>query len=301
MGNTLITGHKGLLGSSLAQKIQSHAYPGRIDSMSIFLDYLKSNNIDTVIHTAAKVGGVKANFENKFDFYIENSNLNNIVFEACLKAKIKTFINFSSTCVFPDNAIYPLTENQIFNGKPHYTNDAYAYSKRMMQFLCTLARQQGFNYFTLIPTNLYGFNDNYNLDNSHVLPALIHKCYLAKKYSIDYVVWGDGSSLREFVFVEDLPKITQELMKLDLLPYDSVIISNSKEISIQYCVDLIARYMNFQGKIVFDKTKPNGQSRKPTNNIRLKTLLPNFEFTPFEEGLQNTIDWFINHYDSARK
>jgi len=299
MNKTLITGHKGLLGSAISEKILAKSYPDKISDVFSLSKFLTDNKINTVIHCAAKVGGVKTNYENKLEFYLHNSKLNNIVFEACYQNQIKNLVNFSSTCVFSDDAKYPLTENQIFNGKPHYTNDAYAYSKRMMQFLCTLARQKSFNYFTIIPTNVFGPKDNYNLEQAHVLPALIHKCYVAKKNHNVFSVGGTGKPLREFIYSKDLARLTDELIKVGF-EGDSIIASTSEEISIADCAKLIAKHMEFDGKIEFDTTFPDGQYRKPTDNSLLKSTLPNFKFTPFEEALKDSIDWFTNNYKIAR-
>jgi GDP-L-fucose synthase len=300
MNKTLITGHRGLLGSALSAKIVAKNFPGKISDFLIFSQFLQDNKIETVIHCAAKVGGVKHNYENKIKFYLHNSKLNDIVFESCYCNQVKNLVNFSSTCVFPSDATYPLTEDQIFNGKPHYTNDAYAYSKRMMHFMCGLARQQGLNYFTIIPTNLFGPQDNYNIADGHVLPALIHKCYLAKQNNDVFVVGGTGKPLREFLYSMDLARITDELIKLGF-DGESIIVSNSEEISIAECAKLVSKYIGFEGKIEFDPNFPDGQLRKPTNNDLLKSILPNFKFTPFEEALKDSVDWFVKNYETARK
>ena len=299
MSNITITGHKGLVGAAIDTNINSINYQDRISDLSSYKNFISDNNINTVIHTAAKVGGVLNNFENKIDFYLKNSNLNNIVFEAAYSLGVENFVNFSSTCVFPDKCEYPLIENYIFNGPPHYTNDAYAYAKRMSQYLCSETRNHGRNYFTIIPTNVFGPKDNYNLNSSHVLPGLIHKCYLAKQNNVELVVWGDGTPLREFIYSEDLAKITIELLEKNK-NHESIIVSNSEEISIHQCVELIAKIMKFNGNIIFDKSKPNGQHRKPTDTSLLKTVIPDFKFTPFEEALGISIDWFIKNYTTAR-
>jgi GDP-L-fucose synthase len=299
MNKTLVTGHNGMVGSAITELLNASIYPNRIDNLKDFSDYLLNNNVDTVIHTAAKVGGVRANFENKIDFYLLNSKISNIVFEACYENGIANLVNFSSTCVFPDSATYPLTEDQIFNGKPHYTNDGYAYAKRMMQFMCELGRKEGLNYFTIIPTNVFGPGDNYNLVQGHVLPALIHKCYAAKQKGTDFVIGGSGKPLREFIYSKDLARLTDELIEADFKG-DSIIASTSEEISIADCAKLIAKYMEFEGNVTFDTTFLEGQHRKPTDTSLLKSLLPDFKFTPFEEALKDSVQWFIDNYQTAR-
>lgn len=298
--NILLTGHKGLVGSAVNEECQVITSASRITYQPTFSQFMRDNNVDTVIHAAARVGGVKFNFENKIKFYLDNSKVNDIVFESCIENNVKTLINLSSTCVFPDKAIWPLTEDQIHLGPPHWSNDGYAYSKRMMQLLCSYARQEGKNYFTLVPTNVFGPHDNFNLDSGHVLPSLIQKCYLAKKNNEDFVIWGKGVALREFIYSKDLARIIHLLLDVEH-EYDSIIVSNSHELSIKYCAEAIARAFNFKGNIIFDSTKPEGQLRKPTNNNRLLELLPDFEFTEFEVALEETIGWFLENYDHIRK
>lgn len=295
----LLTGHKGLVGSAILQELDCIYYPERIIDKNKFEEFVLDNKVDTIIHAAGKVGGLQANFENKIDFFLENSKLNNIVFEVCYNNRIKNLINFSSTCVFPDNVTYPLTEEKIFQGSPHFSNDAYAYSKRMMQMLCGLAKNQGLNYCTLVPTNIFGENDNYNLYSGHVIPSLIHKCYIAKQNKTDFVVWGTGSALREFVYARDVAKIVKQLL-FKSSNYDSIIVSNSKEISIKECAQLIAKYSRLESSVVFDDKKPEGQFRKPTSNERFKDVFGDFEFTDFETALKNSVDWFFKNYPKCR-
>lgn len=291
-----VTGHKGLVGSSLTGEFNSINYPEKILNRQEYENFLIDNKIDTIIHAAGRVGGVLSNSENRIQFYLQNSNLSNIVFEAALNAGINNLVNFSSTCIFPNDATYPLTEDQIFGGPPHVSNDGYAYAKRMMQYLCKLAKEDGKNFFTIIPTNCFGPNDNFNTHNGHFLPSLIHKCYLATKNNTDLIMWGTGNSLREFLYSKDLAKITRLLIEAKH-PHDSIIVSTSEEISIKDCTILVAEMMGFKGNIIFDTDRPEGQFRKPTDNTLLKSVLPDFKFTPFEQALSETIEWFMENYD----
>ena len=168
----------------------------------------------------------------------------------------------------------------------------------MMQYLCAEARKEGRNFCTLIPCNIYGENDNYNLTNAHVIPALIHKCYLAKLNNEKFIIGGDGSPLREFLYSKDLAKIISNLLDKDLP--DSLIVSGDEEYSIKECVQKIVKIMNFNGEIFYDKSFPNGQKRKPSDNSKLKNII-NFPFTNFDSGLENSVKWFINNYEDCRK
>lgn len=300
MHTITLTGYKGLVGSQINNLIDATNYDKFIDNFDDYSVFLRDQKIDTVIHAAARVGGLLDNQNNKIAYYLDNSRLNNIVFEAAFNNNIKNFINFSSTCVFPAEAPMPLKESYMNLGAPFEGNDAYAYAKRMMQYLCHEAHKKHLNYVTIIPTNIFGPNDNFNINKGHVIPALIHKCYLAKKNNGDLNVWGNGKSLKEFIFSKDIARITVDLLN-KVNAYDSFIVSNSQEISIEECAVKIAKIFDFKGNIIFDTNKPEGQYRKHTDNSRLKELFPNFVFTNFEDALSETIEWFIKNYNIARK
>ena len=164
---------------------------------------------DAVIHCAAKVGGLQANITQKGDFFYQNIMMNTNVIESARKSGVKKLISFLSTCVFPNVVEYPLSPEKIHLGKPHYSNDAYAYAKRMSDIQIQAYREQfGCEYFSVIPTNIYGPGDNYNLQNGHVVPTLIHKFYLAKKNNTPVEIWGTGKPLREFIYSEDVANLT---------------------------------------------------------------------------------------------
>ena len=160
--------------------------------------------------------------------------------------------------------------------------------------------QYGVNYSSVIPTNIYGPNDNFSLDYGHVIPMLIHKLYLSQKNNTDFTVWGSGKPLREFIYSKDVAKLS-EWAVYNYDETEPIIFSSSNEISIMDLVDLLVKEFNFKGKVIFDSTKPDGQYRKPSDNSKLKSYLPNFKFTPIEEGLKETINWFIENYDKTRK
>lgn len=300
MNNIHLTGQHGLVGNAIKKEISVIEFNKKINNLKEYSEFLLENKIDTIIHAAGKVGGVLNNQNNKIEFYLKNSNLGNIVFEAAYLNNINKFINLSSTCVFPDKIDYPLKEEYIMLGEPHNSNNGYAYSKRMMQYLCTEAHKEGKNYLTIIPTNLFGPFDNFNIENGHFIPSVIHKCFLAKKHNTDLIIWGDGKPLREFVYVNDLSKIIKLLIDQNI-DYDSIIVSNSAEYSIEEVVKMIADIFSFKGNIVFDETKPMGQMRKPTDTSRMKKLLPNFKFEDLYESLGETIEWFESNYSIARR
>lgn len=297
----LITGGCGLIGSEFNNGIRSGRAECDLTDAKATLKYFESLGPDTVIHTAAKVGGVAANTNYVYDFFLENIRINTNVIDSCLKTGVKKLLVFSSTCVMPDNIAYPLEESYQHLGPPHTTNFGYAYAKRMIDVQLQACNQQyGTKYFTVIPTNVYGPRDNYNLKNGHVLPALIHKCFLAKHTGEPFEIWGTGAPLREFVFSRDVANICDMLLD-KYTGTDPIIISTSIEYSIRRLVELICGIMDYKGKVVWNASKPNGQYRKPTNTQRLQSIIGNYKFVKLEQGLEETIEYFTSHYDSVRK
>jgi len=264
------------------------------------LDYIVANNIDSIIHCAAKVGGIKANSEHLGEFYYDNIIMNSNVLEAARITGIKKVVSFMSTCVFPADATYPLTPDQIHLGEPHPTNYAYAYAKRMLEVQSRAYRDQyGCNFVTIIPCNIYGKHDNFNLESGHVIPSLIHKCYLAKQNDTPFEVWGTGRAYREFIYARDVGKLTTWALE----NYDDsepLILSPDEEVSIAVIAQEIAYRMGFNGVIRYNQ-KLDGQLRKPSDNSKLKKLVDDFKFTPIEQGLEESIDWFVENYERARK
>lgn len=299
----LVTGGSGLVGSQFIGekyiKPRSSEFdlidPKQVDSM------LKHKNIESIIHCAAKVGGLGGNMKYKGEFFYQNIMMNTNIIESARINDIKNLVVFLSTCVFPDNIDYPLTESKIHLGPPHFSNDAYAYSKRMADIQVRAYREQyGLNYKCVIPTNIYGINDNFNLENGHVIPSLIHKCYLSKSNNTDFEVWGSGEPLREFIYNKDVAKLSEWVLD-NYIESEPIILSTSEEISIKDVVYMIVELMDFKGRVIFNTSKPDGQFRKPSDNSKIKKYLPDFKFTPIYEGLKETIDWFVENYNIIRK
>jgi len=264
------------------------------------LQYLMLNKIDSIIHCAAKVGGIGANMNKPGEFFYGNIIMNTNLLEAARVAGVKKVVSFMSTCVFPSDAVHPLSPEQINSGEPHSSNYPYAYAKRMVDIMGKAYRKQyGSNFVTVIPCNAYGTNDNYNLNSSHAIPAIIHKCYLAKKNGTDLELWGTGKPYREFIYSKDLGF----LAKWTLENYDDdtpLILSVDEEINMHTVAEEICRQMNFTGKIIYNQ-QMEGQLRKPSDNSKLRELLPNYEFTPLEQGLRESIEWFESNYEICRK
>jgi GDP-L-fucose synthase len=296
----VITGGSGLIGSAFEKGV-------KLTSKRDLRDYDKAKfaiamyKPDVVVHCAAKVGGVGANMQFPADFFMDNIRMNTNVIQSCHELKIPKLVSFLSTCVFPDNVEYPLDETKIELGPPHHSNFAYAYAKRMADVQIRAFNQQyGTKYFSVIPCNVYGPNDNFSLEVGHVIPMLIHKCYLAKKNRKTFEVWGDGTPLREFVYSKDVANIVDLLIQ-KYTGTEPVIISNPTEYSIKQVVDLIVEHMCFKGKVKWLTDKPNGQHRKPSSNAKLLSIIGDYEFTTLEKGLKESIEWFILNYPNIRK
>jgi GDP-L-fucose synthase len=299
----LVTGGYGLVGSEFnsLNYIPLSSSEADLRIRSEIDNVLEKINFDSIIHCAGKVGGVGGNMSYKGDFFYDNIMINTNVIESARTHNIKNLVAFLSTCIFPDKVEYPLTEKKIHLGPPHFSNDAYAYAKRMADIQIRAYREQyGLNYKSVIPTNIYGPNDNYNIENGHVIPSLIHKCYLARENKTPFTIWGTGKPLREFIFSKDVAKLTEWVLENYDEP-EPIILSTSDEISIKEVVDIIVELMNFKGEVIWDSSKPDGQFRKPSDNSKIKSYLPEFKFTPLYDGLKYTIDFFEKNYSFIRK
>ena len=304
----LITGSTGLLGSEVVS-LCSNSLPFSTKECNLTslypsdsIKYHINKNIDCVIHCAARVGGVKANTDQVAQFFDDNIKMNMNVLDACHNNRIK-LVAILSTCIYPDAAYvkYPLTEDQLHMGPPHASNFGYAYAKRMMEVQIRAYRQQyGCNFISVIPNNLYGPNDNYDLENGHVVPALIRKFHEAMIHEKkEVVIWGTGEPLREFTFARDAAKIILWLTENYDGP-DPINIGNTEEISIKNLAFTIAELVGYEGKVLFDTNKPSGQYEKPSSNKKLLDLGWIGEYTPLRDGLKETIKSFQTRYPNVR-
>lgn len=299
--SVLILGGSGLLGSeiNITNSFKPSSKDLNILDYCSLKRYIQYNNITKIIHCAGLVGGIHANQTRLYDFFQQNLQMNLNVLEACKEFSLNGSIFILSTCVMPKNASLPYTENSIHLGEPHSSNYGYAYAKRMLEVGSrSLKEQYGITTSCIIPCNLYGKNDNYNIENGHVIPSLIHKMYLAKQNKKNMVVWGSGKPIREFLYASDLAKILENYSNYD---QQTVIISPDESYSIRNIVEKIANIMNFDGEIIFDLSKPDGIYEKPSDNSMFKMSNSDFKFTNIDDGLKQSIEWFIQNYGSVRK
>lgn len=304
----MITGGSGLIGSEIQPSDDTKKYFKPKHSELELLDYnqLKEyctdNKISEIIHLAAKVGGVKGNQEHMLDFFTHNLAINANIIRICSELNIQRCTFLLSTCVFPHHVSYPVDETSVHNGEPHFTNYGYAYAKRMLEVGARCLREKkGTIARCIIPCNVYGINDNYHLDNGHVIPSLIHKCYLAKINNTPFHIWGKGIATREFMFAKDIAKAIQLIHSDERQISDLMIVSPCISHSIGETANIIAESFDYRGEIVYDDSKPEGILHKPTLNSRFISHYPNFEFTNFNSGIKQACDFVQNHYDLIRK
>jgi GDP-L-fucose synthase len=310
----LVTGGTGLVGKAVEEVSKKEPVEGEewvflsskdgdlrdlAQTRAIFEKYKPTH----VIHLAAFVGGLFRNLKYKVEFYRYNVLMNDNIMECSREFGVKKLVSCLSTCIFPDKTTYPIDETMVHNGPPHTSNEGYAYAKRMIDTMNRCYHEEyGSNFTSIIPTNVYGPHDNFSIQDGHVIPGLIHKCYLAKEKGEDFVIWGSGSPLRQFIYSEDLARLTMWVMR----EYDSVdpiilSVDEAAEVSIKDVAMMVAKAMKFEGKVVMDTSKSDGQYKKTASNAKLRSYLPDYTFMPMEEGIQRAVDWFVENYDAARK
>ena len=301
----LVTGGGGFLGSFVVEKLQERGCRNIFVPRSKDYDLVEMEAVkrlyrdakpDMVIHLAAVVGGIGANQANPGKFFYDNLMMGVQMMEVGRQAGIEKFIAIATICAYPKFTPVPFQEKDLWNGYPEETNAPYGLAKKMLLVQAQAYRQQyGFNAISLFPVNLYGPKDNFDLDTSHVIPALIRKCIEAKDRGDDHIVaWGDGSPTREFLYVEDAAEgilLAAELYNKS----DPVNLGSAFEISIKDLLETIVRLTGFEGKIVWDTGKPNGQPRRKLDIRRAEQGFGFRAHTSFDDGLKKTIHWYLTN------
>ena len=316
MTKILVTGGSGMVGSSIKELIHTSTFTNYefiflsskvcdlrdpIACEKVFSD----GNYDIIINLASKVGGLYFNNNNNYMMLVDNIKINTNILECCRKYNIKRLINTLSTCIFGNDLKYPLTSDQMYDKKPDSSNEGYSKSKRLLATGSELLTKcSDLEVVNLIPTNLIGKNDNFNLQDGHVFPALIAKTYLAKKNNKPLLIKGQGFSRRQFVFSNDLAKIILHFVDCKLnKQFNQLIVGPhvKEEITIKQLVNKIVKEFNFNGEIVYDSRFPEGQFKKTVSDAELLKYIPDFNFTSLDIALKETIDYFIENYDTVRK
>mmetsp|Transcript_10350 Transcript_10350/g.31007 ORF Transcript_10350/g.31007 Transcript_10350/m.31007 type:complete len:226 (+) Transcript_10350:292-969(+) len=224
--------------------------------------------------------------------------------ECCREFGVEKLVSCLSTCIFPDKTTYPIDETMIHDGAPHESNEGYAYAKRLIDVMNRCYQDQhGCKFTSIVPTNVYGPYDNFSIEEGHVIPGLVHKAYLAKERDSNFIIWGSGTPLRQFIHAEDLGALTVWTMR-NYDEVDPIILSvgEEDEVSIADVAKMIAKEMGLRDdQVQFDTSKADGQFKKTASNAKLRTYLPDYEFKPMDEGIREVVAWFRRNYANARK
>lgn len=310
----MVTGSSGLVGKAIQKVAEEDPRPdekfvfvsskdadltSRAETEALF----EKHHPTHVIHLAAMVGGLFRNLRYNLDFWRNNCLINDNVLHTSHLHDVEKVVSCLSTCIFPDKTTYPIDETMIHNGPPHDSNFGYSYAKRMIDI-----QNRGYfvqhkrRYTSVIPTNVFGPHDNFNLEDGHVVPGLINKVYTAKKNGTPFTIWGTGAPLRQFIYSIDLARLFLWALR-EYDEVDPIILSvgEEDEVSIKEAAESIIRAFNFTGKVVYDTSKSDGQFKKTASNAKLRKFLPDFKFTPLDVAIKETVDWFVENYDTARK
>jgi len=311
----LVTGGSGLVGHGI-QKVISED-PEAKDERWIFLTSKDGNLVDRteteaifekhkpthVIHLAAKVGGLFHNMAKNVQFYRENILMNDNIMECCRIYKVDKLVSCLSSCIFPNKVTYPIDESMLHDGPPHKSNVGYSVAKRMVDCMNHCYNEQyGCNFTSIIPVNIYGPHDNFNIQDGHVIPGLIHKSYIAKEDGTDLTIWGTGTPKRQFIFSEDLARLTVWVLR-SYTEIEPIILCGDEESEVQISdvANMVAKSMGYEKEVQCDSTKADGQFKKTASNKKLRSYLPDYKFKPIEEGIKESVDWFVANYEKARK
>jgi GDP-L-fucose synthase len=303
-GSVYIAGHRGLVGSALLRNLQKHGYRNIIVRTRDELDLRNAGDVrqffsttrpDAVVVAAARVGGIKANYDFPVEFLLENLQIQNNLISAGFDFGVKKLLFLGSSCSYPKLAAQPIKEEALLAGHLEPTNEPYAIAKIAGIKLCqAYARQHGANFISVMPTNLYGPGDNFDLETSHVLAALIRKVHEVKlEYRREVVIWGTGTPRREFLHSDDLA----EALRFLLENYDSPQIINvgcGYDVSIRELAQIVAKVIEVEVELVFDTSKPDGTPRKLLDTGRLQKLGWKSRIS-LEDGIRDTYQWFLRH------
>jgi len=299
-----VAGHKGMVGSSLFRELSSKGYYNLIGKTSKELDLRNQKSVNNffekekpeiVINAAAKVGGILANNNYPYEFIMENMQIQNNLIDGAFKSGIEKFIFLGSSCIYPKFAPQPLKEDYLLTDSLEPTNECYALAKITGIKACeSIQKQFGKDYVSLMPTNLYGYHDNFDLTSSHVIPAMIRKFHEAKVDNHNTVtLWGSGAAKREFLFVDDLATAVVHALE-NKLPDHLYNVGTGTDVTIKTLAKIVQKIIGHKGNIIWDSSKPDGTPRKLMNVSKMLAVGWSYK-TELEEGLKKTYDWFLNN------
>lgn len=319
MKTIFVAGHKGMVGSAIVRQLEkdpnNHIITADRNELDLtnqaqVNDFFAKKQIDEVYLAAAKVGGIYANNTYPADFIYENLMIEANIIHSAHKNNVQKLLFLGSSCIYPKFAEQPMSEQALLTGILESTNEPYAIAKIAGIKLCeSYNRQYGRDYRSVMPTNLYGVNDNFHPENSHVIPALLRRFHEAKINNLPEVVaWGTGTPKREFLYVDDMAQASVFVMNLDEASYDThtepmlshINVGTGVDCTIKELTETVAKVVGYTGQIVWDTTKPDGTPRKLMNVDRLKALGWQYQ-TELEQGLTQTYAWFLENQDGFRK
>ncbi len=300
-----VAGHRGLAGSAITRALRNAGYNNLLLASRDQLDLLnqaavqhffESEQPEYIFLAAAKVGGIQANNTYRAEFIYNNLQIQSNIIHSAWKTRVKRLMFLGSSCIYPRECLQPMKEEYLLSGPLEATNEPYAIAKIAGIKMCEAYNAQyGTNFFSVMPTNLYGPHDNFNLETSHVLPALLRKCHEAKMQNAkDWIIWGTGTPKREFLFVDELASACVYLMEKEEVP-SLINIGSGQEVSIYDLALLIGEVVGFKGNVCFDSSKPDGTPRKLLDS----SLLGSLGFQPtlsLKEGLQKTYEWYLKQH-----
>lgn len=311
----VITGGSGMVGNNIKELIQNTTdYESNefffLSSLDVNLterenviSFFKDKNYDYIIHLAANVGGLYKNMEGNIDMFSSNIKINENILEACHLNGIKRGIFCLSSCIYPANpSKFPMDEKMIHESPPHYSNEGYAYAKRMLEIQCkNYNKSYGYKFYCVVPVNLYGKYDYFNLKNGHFIPMIMHRFFLTKDYD-QISAYGTGKPYRQFLHAKDFSKIILHILfNCEELPAEPIICCDNNEFTIKEVVHKLLNIMEIsQEKLIWLTDKSDGCLKKTVTNKKLLELM-DIKFTDFDEGLKDTYEWFKNNYDNIRK
>lgn len=300
-----VAGHRGLVGSAIVRNLREKGYTNiigkthkelNLSNQKDVREFFEKEKPEYVFLAAAKVGGINANNTYPADFIYENLIIECNVIKACYDFKVKKLMFLGSSCIYPKNCPQPIKEEYLLSGYLEPTNEAYALAKIAGLKMCQYYNKQyGTKFISVMPTNLYGSNDNYDLENSHVLPALLRKFHEAKINNIPYVeVWGTGSPLREFLYVDDMADACRFLME-NYEGNEYFNVGTGKELTIKELAEMIKRIIDYKGDIIFDSSKPDGTPRKLLDVSKLNKLGWHNKIQ-LEDGIRSTYENYVSKW-----
>lgn len=304
-----VAGHKGMVGSAVVRRLLELGYNSIVTAerneldlknAQAVADFFAQKNIDIVVDAAAKVGGILANDTYPYDFLMDNMLIQNNLIEASIKNEVSKFIFLGSSCIYPKFAPQPIKEEHLLTDSLEPTNQWYAIAKISGVYACRAARKQfGFDAVSLMPTNLYGPNDNFNLNSSHVLPAMMRKFHEAKENNNAAVtLWGSGTPLREFLHVDDLAKAVVFAIN-NKLEDDLYNVGFGSDVSIKDLAELVQKVVGHQGEVIWDAEKPDGTPKKLMDSSKFRSLGWEPEIN-LENGIETTYKWFLENNKTIR-